>query len=252
MNNKKILNQENINNDINLAINHKDDCLNDINKMFEFHLSNQDYKRVHLLSYWFQDFAKYNIYEDNFKPQNLKSYKRGDVIKANLGYNIGNEVGGLHYCIVLDKKNALSSGTLTVVPLTSIKENKAYHSSTVNIGDEIYLSLKNKHTEKHLGFVRKFNELSKSGFLKSNAPTSDNEIKELQQLTSDLNYLNKMNNEISKMKKGSIVLVNQITTISKQRIYTPQNNTDILSGVKISSKSLDLIDNKIKELFLKK
>lgn len=55
----------------------------------------------------------------------MKKYKRGSIIKANLGFNVGNEEGGLHYCIVLDKTNALSSGTLTVIPLTSIKENKS-------------------------------------------------------------------------------------------------------------------------------
>ena len=53
------------------------------------------------------------------------------------------------------------------------------------------------------------------------------------------------------MKKGSIALVHQITTISKQRIYNPKTSKDILSNVKVSDTTLDLIDSKIKELFLK-
>ena len=32
-------------------------------------------------------------------------------------------------------------------------------------------------------------------------------------------YIEKMEHEISKMKKDSIALINQITTISKQRIF---------------------------------
>ena len=53
------------------------------------------------------------------------------------------------------------------------------------------------------------------------------------------------------MKKGSIALVSQITTISKPRIYDPKNSSDILSNLRVSNHTLDLIDSKIKELFLK-
>lgn len=67
----------------------------------------------------------------------------------------------------------------------------------------------------------------------------------------DLNFINKMNVEMSKMKKGSIALVSQITTISKQRIYDPQKTGDILSGLHISNESLDLINEKIKQLYVK-
>ena len=53
------------------------------------------------------------------------------------------------------------------------------------------------------------------------------------------------------MKKGSVALVSQITTISKQKIYDPQKTSDILSGLRLSDSSLDLINNKIKQLFVK-
>ena len=53
------------------------------------------------------------------------------------------------------------------------------------------------------------------------------------------------------MKKGSIALISQITTISKQRIYDPKTSTDILANLRVSNTTLDLIDEKIKELFIK-
>ena len=56
-----------------------------------------------------------------------------------------------------------------------------------------------------------------------------------------------MEQEISKMKKNSIVLIKQITTISKQRIY----KDDVRRNVKISSQSLDLIDEQIIKFFTK-
>ena len=52
---------------------------------------------------------------------------------------------------------------------------------------------------------------------------------------------------ILKMKKDSIVLINQITTISKQRIFKDV----VRRNVKISSQSLDLIDDQIIKFFTK-
>lgn len=49
------------------------------------------------------------------------------------------------------------------------------------------------------------------------------------------------------MKKGSIALINQITTISKQRIY----DDDILKHIRLSEKSLNLIDENIIKFFTK-
>ena len=121
---------------------HKKNSINKLDSLLSYYIEQEDYKKVHLLSFWFEDFAMYNLSEKTFEPKLLKKYKRGSIIKANLGFNVGNEEGGLHYCIVLDKNNAISSGTLTVVPLTSVKENKKYNElATVNLGNEIYLNL---------------------------------------------------------------------------------------------------------------
>lgn len=49
------------------------------------------------------------------------------------------------------------------------------------------------------------------------------------------------------MKKGSIALIDQITTISKQRIFYD----GVLKNVKLSDESLDLIDLNIKKYLTK-
>ena len=54
------------------------------------------------------------------------------------------------------------------------------------------------------------------------------------------------------MKYGSIAIVNQVRVVSKQRIYDPKTNFDILSGIKLSNENLDLIDEMMKKLFVKK
>ena len=70
---------------------------------------------------------------------------------------------------------------------------------------------------------------------------------QINQFTSDFEYIEKIKNEISKMKIGSIALINQITTISKQRIF----DDDVLKKVRLSKKCLDLIDSQIIKSFTK-
>ena len=221
------------------TVTHKQIALNQLDSLLTYHIDNNNFKKANLLSYWFEDFAKYNLAEETFTPKLLKKYKRGSIIKANLGFNVGNEEGGLHYCIVLDKNNALSSGTLTVIPLTSIKENKKYSSSTLNLGNEIYLNLKqicDTMSQKLSQEYQNIWELS---------------AEKVEQFNIDFKYIKKVEKEIAKMKKGSIALVSQITTISKQRIFDPKTSSDILANLRVSDNTLDLIDLKIKELFLK-
>lgn len=219
---------------------HKKNSINKLDSLLSYYMELEDYKKVHLLSFWFEDFALYNFSEKNFEPKLLKKYKRGSIIKANLGFNVGNEEGGLHYCIVLDKNNAIASGTLTVVPLTSVKENKKYNEfSTVNLGNEIYLNLTKICETMTKDLSEKYENIWR-------LPPE-----KVEQFNNDFKYIKKVEKEISKMKKGSIALVSQITTISKQRIYDPKTNSDVLSKLKVSGHTLDLIDTKIKELFLK-
>lgn len=50
-------------------------------------------KKANLISYWLKDYIKYINQEESFNSSTLKSYSRGDIIKVNLGFNIGNEEG---------------------------------------------------------------------------------------------------------------------------------------------------------------
>lgn len=108
-------------------------------------------KKANLISYWLKDYIRYIENEETFSCDTLKKYNRGDIIKVNLGFNIGNEEGGLHYCVVLDVINAKKYSTLTVVPLTSQKTNKTIPNSAILLGTEIYdnLSIKNKNLKEN-------------------------------------------------------------------------------------------------------
>lgn len=197
--------------------------------------------------YWLEDYATFLSQENDFSPRQLKRYKRGEIIKAHLGFNIGSEEGGLHYCVVIDKKNALSSPVVTVVPLTSLKpgrDKRHMRQGEVFIGYDFNRKLQDKASN-----------LTKQTFeileqLNHNKIDDTNCIDILQRATELISQSEKIAQEITKIKEGSIALVGQITTISKMRIYTPKTTHDALANIKLSSGVLDKIDEEIMKNFI--
>lgn len=222
----------------NNVIIHKNNSLNRLDLSFLKHIELNEYKKSELLAYWIYDYAVYHDEERDFDVTKSGVFHRGDIIKVNLGFNIGNELGGLHYCVVLNKKDNPQNGVLNVLPLTSKKENKKYPKTCVNLGNELY-SILNKNIEKETARVNKllekldnFEEIPKS-------------IQE--SIEKEEKYIGQLAKNINQYKKESIVLVNQITTVSKQRIFFDA----VLKNVRLSSDSLDLIDKQIIRFFTK-
>ena len=205
--------------------NHKTISINKLNKLLDNLINSNDdnkQKKADLLSYWLSDYTDYLDKEDYYKNIKFMSYPRGSIIKANLGFNIGSEQGGLHYCLVVEKHNSRLSNTITVISLSSKKTNKSINNVNVDLETELYDKLSSK-----------FNKLV-------NTPITNTQ-------GVSLYTVGKLADELSNMKSGTIALVNQITTISKQRIYDPKNTLDILHNVKLSAEKLNKIDLKIKE-----
>lgn len=207
-------------------------------------------KKADLICYWLKDYIRFLSLEKDFDPQNLKRYKRGEIVKVHLGFRIGSEEGGLHYAVVLDTNNPRSSPTLTVVPLTSVKEGKDLKNlptGSVYLGDELYNALDakiktlindaNKELREIVSDVKKDNQYFDSDEAEI--------LKRFKKVKKNIKLLEKSEKEIYKMKRGSIALTNQIVTVSKLRIYDPKSSYDVLSGIKLSNDNLDKIDRKI-------
>lgn len=145
-----------------------------------------------MLAYWINDFAVYHDEERNFNISKSGVFSRGDIIKVNLGFNIGNELGGLHYCVVLGKYDNTRNGTLNVVLLTSKKPNKKYDSSTVNLGNELYILLQEKIDKEKKNLKQILDELEKI----EDIPINIQKI-----IEKENKYIEKMKDEISKMKQ---------------------------------------------------
>lgn len=232
--------------------NHVNKALKNINNYLH-NLREDNPKKSELISYWIHDFIKMIKFEDTFKPTKNKNYKKGDVIKVNLGFNVGSEQGGLHYAVVLEKNNSQASPVITIAPLTSInssnKSNKGLRPGKVNLGNELYELLEKKclsEIKKCLPDTNKVGENFESDFENYIQLIADSK-----ELNNHKEYYIKLLKEIGKMKNGSICLINQITTISKIRIYDPKTRADVLHGIRFSDKTLDLIDENIKKYFLK-
>ena len=80
-----------------------------------------DIKVQSLLSDFQQLFTDYKNYiknETTFNPKYYPDFKRGNIVNLNLGFNLGSELGGLHYGIVLQNSNRRNPN-LVIVPLSS-------------------------------------------------------------------------------------------------------------------------------------
>lgn len=271
------------------VIQNKKQAIKSLNKLLEGYINapnDSRLKKANLISYWIKDYVRMIDFEEKFDPTKNISYKRGNIVKVDFGFNIGAEYGGLHYGIILDNNNAHNSPVVTVIPLTSMKSDKEPHFNSVDLGNEIYRSLKIKYDtiSKALKDEQEEikNELTLFKVLVDLTTQTTEELKtgelddqRFEQKLSDAekyltastklqsiweekekhnkeqqDYLNKIGLEIARMKEGSIALVNQITTISKMRIFDPRNLKGVLSGISLSEENMEKINEKMKNLYI--
>lgn len=271
------------------VIQNKKEAIKSLNRMLEGFINDptgNHLKKANLLSYWIKDYVRMINFEENFNPARNIAYKRGNIIKIQFGFNIGSEYGGLHYGIVLDNKNAHNSPVITVIPLTSARENRTLHSNSVNLGNDIYRLLKLKYDTIDKALKEDQQDIEETlSLFDSMLTLTQKSVKELDECDINSNefdqklivakdqlaalkklqatweeksdhnkeqqeYLEKIGLEISRMKEGSIALVNQITTISKMRIFDPRNLKGVLAGISLSEENMEKINEKMKELYI--
>ena len=245
---------------------HKQKALNDLDVYVDSLIEDSNASvnaKADKLSYWISDYARLLKKESTFNPSKYISYHRGDIVKVHLGYKIGNEEGGLHFGVVLDNNNAKSSGTLTIVPLSSLKENKKPYPNSVVLGPEIFRLVISKHDRLATEFSSRLRAVQEkmsevkddeldTYLLTLHKEEYDALDRECRFLVNKQKELEEIRRSILKMKNGSVALVDQITTVSKIRIYDPIYSNNVLYKIRLSDASLNLIDEKIKELFIKK
>lgn len=234
-----------------------DEILTNINSSIEqiklllYDMYNTEPSKADKLSYWFQNYVTYRKEENAFDPSELKHYKRGDIIKVNLGFRIGAELGGLHYAIVLDNNNSIHNKNITVIPLISSKQHidlNKLSTDRLYLGDELKSKIIIKCQNQINAVQQRINILTEQ--IKNNKISTSSKNIELEKLQNIINANDKAIKEVKKMKHGSIALLNQITTISKLRIYDPKSAIGVLHNVRISTNFLDEINKRLISLYI--
>lgn len=90
------------------------------------------------VSQWLSSWIYYLGTEKDFDSNKLMTYKRGDIVHVNFGFNVHNELGGMHYAVVVENDNPSSNGTVMVVPLKSADSEKEALSE-LHDKTEVYL-----------------------------------------------------------------------------------------------------------------
>lgn len=202
----------------------------------------ETYKRAALLYYWLRDYRNYISNEKAFSSKYLPCYRRGNIINVNFGFNLGSELGGLHYAVVL-ADSTQSNPTVVVAPITSYKAGRKIRKDELFIDDRLFLQLKSKQdaliqTEKAL--LKSLNDFPECNDAMKNRISS---------IMKNIDQLQNIKHKINTLKHGSIIKMSQIRTISKMRIVDPTTPTDVFYNVSLPSKDLNAIDEKLISLY---
>lgn len=239
-------------------IEHKQNAVNEVDDFLNSLISSEspiDKSKADKLSYWLEDYIRFLRIESEISSAKFKRYKRGQVIKVHLGFNVGSEEGGLHYALVISNNDSIKSSVVHIVPLTSIKDSTDLNSiradrGQIVLGNELYRLLFLKVRTLETQIDDEINDLEKEvTTLTKDDPKKDQFQNRIILLKRQSILHAKMVKEINKMKKGSIALVGQITTVSKIRIFDPKTNKDVLSNIRMSNETMNKIDGAIERMF---
>lgn len=183
----------------------------------------------------------------------FKYYRRGQIIQVKFEPQTGYEIKGIHYAIVVTKRDQPYIGTLTVVPLTSKSGNHLMPIGSC-ISDSVFLELlreKNYYYDLLLKAKMQTERIQKAGSVLE-ATTQDelNQIeRDLKAYLDNIKYFDDLENKYKNIKKSSYANIYQITTIDKSKIVNPMNHLDPIKRIKAPDSVMDKIDKGIIEAF---
>ncbi|PBB07132.1 hypothetical protein CKW00_00015 [Salimicrobium humidisoli] len=99
-------------------------------------IEHMDEKRGKIFIDWLNTQSTYLQWEEGFDPSYLKAYKRGEIVFAHFGFNVGAEYGGMHYAVVVSDSSKMNPN-VNVIPMSSLEEGQTeedIHKSRVFLG----------------------------------------------------------------------------------------------------------------------
>lgn len=196
---------------------------------------------------------------DNKIRKTYHKFDRGTIVFVNFGVNIGSEISGHHFAVVLNTNDYKTKPTITVVPLTS--KNKDFYiplDSTVITNTTIHLKMMLKELMKRSDInqekIQELDELVSSKILKF-TKLSYIQLKifyllrDTREFSNSIKQLEKIIKIYTKYKDNSFADVGNIQTISKLKIRII-NEYDPSGKIKVTNDNLKDIETEIQKLFL--
>ncbi|CAM3098574.1 type II toxin-antitoxin system PemK/MazF family toxin [Staphylococcus argensis] len=226
-------------------------------KDFDF-LSKTNNKKFKYLPSW--QYSKAYWFKKEYKGSNKKRFvklKRGSIVFINFGVNVGSEISGHHFAVVINKNDTIFKPVITVVPLTSkCKDFYIALENTVIKNATEHLKMQLNEIYKRMEIPKNYIELSSNkscekflishflvGFLEF-----INVYAIIMENVKEINLLEKVIQMYTKYKKNTYADVNNIQTISKLKIQSI-NKYDPSGKIKVSNDNLNDIDKAIIERF---
>ncbi|MCG1132110.1 type II toxin-antitoxin system PemK/MazF family toxin [Staphylococcus epidermidis] len=247
--------------------------------------SNQIYKdlydtgkdRFRSLPYWHRSYSNWLKKENENKIHSTyNSYKRGTIVYIDFGVNVGSEISGGHFAIVITKKDNRKSSMLTVIPLSS-KNKKFYLSIDKTVFENASNLLKqslddcNKNIQKKDKEIKELEKQYNSLYQETKKDIDDIDARDeltkdkiddikakINSLKSTINSKNKKNEEKNEEKskiehvyrkyanydKQTYACYKSIQTVSKLKVRKI-NKFDPSGKMKVDNNTLDQLDKKI-------
>lgn len=224
---------------------------NKIQHFLNLYYSNVNNFKINNLPSWISFFA-YTLQKEinNDLPKHYRIYGPGEVVLVNFGVSIGQELCGIHFAVVLNRKDSKYNSTLLVVPLSS-----KYHEDYVSLDRELADSMKYTVVKSHLEIAKKVDSANKdannffkalNNFHNSSIKATAKEIELLKSISflpaSNEDYKN--NTEVA--KKNLQILLNSLSKVKDDKAYPVINKyISILEFISQSTKVYEKIQSNI-------
>ncbi|NIB64172.1 MULTISPECIES: type II toxin-antitoxin system PemK/MazF family toxin [Streptococcus] len=241
-------------------------------KNFEkVHSTFKNNNKFRFLPNWLEKESNLFLSETQNTSKSYNVLKRGSLIFVDFGINIGSELSNRHWAVVLNKNDSPKSRNLTVLPISSKEKKFSVMIDEViqqkskrfllpildKIGFDYFSIIHYALTEITPFDLGSADEIYQEFLIQYGDAYNSESAKEIYDNGAGMEKVENTNrklkdlvNHYQRFNKISYAKCDQIKTISKDRIIYI-NELDPCGKIKVSDETLDRIDEKLKELYLK-
>lgn len=241
-------------------------------KNFEkVHSTFKNNNKFRFLPNWLEKESNLFLSETQNTSKSYNVLKRGSLIFVDFGINIGSELSNRHWAVVLNKNDSPKSRNLTVLPISSKEKKFSVMIDEViqqkskrfllpildKIGFDYFSIIHYALTEITPFDLGSAEEIYQEFLIQYGDAYNSESAKEIYDNGAGMAKVENTNrklkdlvNHYQRFNKISYAKCDQIKTISKDRIIYI-NELDPCGKIKVSDETLDRIDEKLKELYLK-